>query len=254
MSDNSSPKQLQSETLRTSIAYDYVPGNPDKPVLMFLHGLHSDMDSSKCVYGMALAKELGHGAVRLDYPCHGASEGAFVDFTIGKALQAAQDVAAHIGLPIIPVGSSTGAWVTLLLAQAMGAQVQGFVTIANAADFTERLYWDTLTDEEKTSWQTTGIRTEPADEGEVWHIGYDLITEGRNHLLLDGDSLSQVTCPARLLHGMADDVVPWHFSTDVAAKLGGTDVQVRLIKDAGHRFNRESDLAALQQAICELTA
>jgi pimeloyl-ACP methyl ester carboxylesterase len=252
MSDNLSPKRLQSETLRTQIAYDFVPGDVKKPVLMFLHGLHSDMESSKCVSGMALAKELGLGAVRLDYPCHGQSEGDFVDFTIGKALQAAMDIATLVGQPVVPVGSSTGAWVALLLAQALKERVAGLVTIANAADFTEKLFWETLSKDEQTDWQQKGVRIEPADEGEVWHIGYELIAEGRQHMVLDGEALTQVTCPARLLHGMADDVVPWHFSTDVAAKLGGDDVQVLLVKDADHRFKRESDLDLLKQAIINL--
>ncbi|MBI1364258.1 MAG: alpha/beta fold hydrolase [Proteobacteria bacterium] len=252
MSDNSSPKMLQSETLRTRIAYDYVPGNSQKPVLMFLHGLHSGMESSKCIHGMALAARLGLGAVRFDYPCHGASDGEFVDFTIGQALQAAKDVVAHIDRPVVVVGSSTGAWVALLLAHALPDKVRGIVTVANACDFTERLYWDPLSDEEKQDWQTSGVRVEPADEGEIWQIGYTLVDEGRRHMLLEGDKLAAVTCPARLLHGMADDVVPWHFSTDVAEKLGGADVKVELVKDADHRFKREGDLALMEQAIFSL--
>jgi pimeloyl-ACP methyl ester carboxylesterase len=254
MSNNSSPIFLQSETLRMRIAYDVLPGKAGSPVLLALHGLHSDRASSKCEATMALAVQLGIGALRLDYPGHGQSSGQFEAFTIGQAVQAAAEVAQMTGRPIIPVGSSTGAWVALLLALRLPQQVRGIVTVANACDFTERLFWEPLSAADKKAWEQTGLRTEPADEGETWRIGFDLIREGRDHLLLGTGKLARITCPVRLLHGMADDVVPWTFSTDVAAELGSNDVQVTLIKDGDHRLKREADIALLEQAITEISA
>lgn len=236
------------------VAYEYVPTrHPGGKTVLFLHGLGSDMLGTKIETILPWAQEKRMGTARLDYPGHGQSEGLFENFTISQALAAAQHLVDHvIKGQVVLVGSSTGGWVSLLLALTRPERVAGVVTIACAADFTERLYWESLSADEQDDWKNTGYREEAKDEGLTWRLGYNLITDGRSHMLLGHSKLHGIRCPMRLLHGMVDDVVPWQFSTEVAAELGGDDVLVQLVKDADHRMNRPYDMTLMKEAIADL--
>jgi dipeptidyl aminopeptidase/acylaminoacyl peptidase len=56
----------------------------------------------------------------------------------------------------------------------------------------------------------------------------------------------------RLLHGMADESVPWRQSLKLAERLAGTDVALTLVKDGDHRLSRDADLARLARMLDEL--
>ena len=77
-----------------------------------------------------------------------------------------------------------------------------------------------------------------------------MIADAPAHLLMDG--LIRIDAPVRLLHGQCDDAVPWRLALDIAARITGDDVQVRLIKDGDHRLSREADIAALLRMVEEL--
>jgi pimeloyl-ACP methyl ester carboxylesterase len=74
-------------------------------------------------------------------------------------------------------------------------------------------------------------------------VTHRLIEEGREHLLLRG--AIDLDRPVWLIHGMADEEVPWRTSLGIAERLTGPDVRVILIKDGDHRLSRERDLALL---------
>ena len=59
-------------------------------------------------------------------------------------------------------------------------------------------------------------------------------------------------CPVRLLHGQADQDVPWEVSLKLAAALQSADVQVTLIKDGDHRLSRDCDIALLLRTVAAL--
>ncbi len=50
-----------------------------------------------------------------------------------------------------------------------------------------------------------------------------------------------LTCPVRLIHGLADSDVPWRVSLDAAACLESDDVGVTLVKDGDHRLSDPDD-------------
>jgi len=228
------------------------PKGKNKPAVLFLHGLHSDRFGGKIEAGKQWCAENGVDFATLDYPCHGQSSGKFVDFTISHALLAARHIITKIlKKPVVVVGSSTGGWVALILAKALPKQVKGVVTVANACDFTEQLYWNPLPEAEKKAWQEKGYKVEPSWDGGEWHTGFNLIQDGRKHLLFGG-GLQHITCPVRLLHGTADKAVPWQTSIQVAEELGGDDVQVLLAPHADHRFSTPENLAMLAEAIASV--
>ena len=233
------------------VVYESIPQTQgrSKPAVLFLHGLHSDRLGGKIETGKEWCAKNGIDFATLDYPCHGDSDGEFVDFTITHALEAATHLIESIlKKPVVVVGSSTGGWLTLLLAKALPNKVKGIVSIANACDFTEELYWKPLPEAEQKDWEAKGYKAEPSWDGSEWHIGFELIRDGRTHLLMD-KHLDKIKCPVRLLHGTADDAVPWQTSVQVAEQLGGDDVEVRIFPHANHRFSEPQNLDALRAAL-----
>jgi len=78
-----------------------------------------------------------------------------------------------------------------------------------------------------------------------------LIEEGRKHLILRQPI--PLSCPVRLLHGMADPDVPYQTSLRLAGQLKDAQVTVELIEDGDHRLSRDSDLARMLAAVDELS-
>lgn len=246
MSEHSSVKTLSIKG--QDVAYRYQkPATKNGKTVVFLHGLGSDSHGSKVTALEPFCHDIGLGTLAFDYPCHGQSDGKLVDFTISKALDAVLALLDTLDEQVILYGSSTGGWLTLLTAMRQPEKVAGAMTIACATDFTEELYWQSMTPEQQTDWIEKGYLESPADDGEVWHIGYELITDGRKHLLFGTGALTKLRCPIRFIHGMEDDVVPFGFSVRTASECGSENAQVILVKGANHSLSRPQDIALQQQ-------
>lgn len=219
---------------------------------MFCGGFRSDMGGTKAVFLESHCLEEGYAYTRFDYRGHGESSGDFTDGTIGLwrddtllALDEATDG------PVALVGSSMGAWIALLAALARPARVRGLVLVAPALDFTEELIWKRLPDNIRTEltrnglWERPSVYTEEPDR-----ITMKLIEEGRGHLLSGGPI--SFSGPVRILHGMADETVPWSFATRTAELLEASDVVVTLVKDGDHRLSDDANLKRLSVAVDEV--
>ena len=230
-----------------SIAYHASPGSC--PGIVFLGGFMSDMTGSKALALENHAREASRAFLRFDYQGHGASSGAFEAGTIG--LWAADAIAALDALttgPQILVGSSMGGWIMLLTALARPERVAGLLGIAAAPDFTEDLMWDAFDAERRATLQRDGLLREPSDYGdEPYTITLKLIEEARQHLLLRAPI--PLTCPVRLIQGVADADVPWQTAIRLAEALESQDVEVQLVKNGGHRLSEPDDLARLTRTL-----
>jgi pimeloyl-ACP methyl ester carboxylesterase len=217
-----------------------------------LPGFRSDMAGTKATFldEFCVTRDLPY--VRFDYSGHGESSGRFEDGTIGGwAEDAIAIVDALADGPLILVGSSMGGWIMLLTALARPDCVAGLVGVAPAPDFTEALIWTHLRDEEREQLARVGRLQMPSDYSEEpTIITRTLIEEGRRHLLLSAPI--GIRCPVRLLHGMADQDVPYRLSLELAGRIASDDVRVTLIKDGDHRLSRAEDLALLGATIEEL--
>ncbi|MCC7274294.1 MAG: alpha/beta hydrolase [Alphaproteobacteria bacterium] len=225
------------------LAYHRLPGRG--PGIVFLGGFMSDMTGTKAMALEAACRAAGRAFLRFDYGGHGASEGRFVDGTIGGwAADAITMLDAATEGPQILVGSSMGGWLMVLAALARPGRIAGLVGIAAAPDFTEDLMWQEFPEPVRRVLLRDGIWHEPSAYGAApYPITLRLIEEGRGHLVLRAPIA--LTCPVRLLHGVADRDVPWRQSQMLMERLAASDVTLTLVKDGDHRLSRPEDIARL---------
>jgi pimeloyl-ACP methyl ester carboxylesterase len=238
---------------QASIAYRCREGGAGLPGVLFLYGFRSDMTGTKAGQLDRFCAMRNQAYVRFDYQGHGASSTPFEECTLGLWLEDALAVLdqACVG-PQILVGSSMGAWLALLVALRRPDRVAGLILIAGAPDFTEALLWPRLGPEQREILLAEGALRIPSPYDPAGYlITRKLVEEARTHLLLTGRIA--LAAPARLLHGMEDEDVPWQHSLRVAVALSGDDIVVTLIKDGDHRLSRPQDLARLEAAIDELS-
>ena len=232
------------------IAYHRTPGSP--PGVVFLGGFMSDMTGIKAGTLDTWCRRHGRAFVRFDYLGHGRSSGRFENGTIGRWAQDAIAVIDHLTEgPQVLVGSSMGAWMMLLAALARSDRIVGLLGVASAADLTESLLWERFDPETRQRLQEHGVIHLPSDyDAQPYAITRRLITEGRQHLLLNGPI--PLTCPTRLLHGMRDPDVPWQTSLRIAEHLDSEDTRLILIKDGDHRLSRPRDLVLMTDTLAGL--
>lgn len=231
------------------LAYHRTPGQG--PWIVFLGGLKSDMMGTKAVFLEDWARRQGRAFLRFDYSGHGESSGAFTDGCIGDwAEDTRAAVAALTEGSIVPIGSSMGGWQALLLARAQPDRIAGLVTIAAAPDFTEDGYWATFTDAQKQMLQDVGQVELPSDYMEPYVITRRMIEDGRQQLVLRNPL--HLPFPVRFLQGTADTAVSVATAVRLLEHASGPDMQLRLIKDADHRFSDGPCLDLILDAVDEV--
>lgn len=215
-------------------------------------GLMSDMTGTKATFLEGFCKEKGWGYLRFDYGGHGASSGKFEDGTIGSWLTDALAVVDYLTEgPIILVGSSLGGWMVLLSALQRPDRVKGLIGLASAPDFTKRMLWPSFTPENKKELQDTGQVKMPSDyDDEPYIFTQTLLDEAENHLVLEGPI--KLDMPVRLIHGMADNDVPYNTSLAIMEKLQSPDAALALVLGAGHGLSTDNDLDRLGKLLKEV--
>lgn len=230
------------------------------PGIFWLGGFMSDMHGTKAQALDQWAANQGKSCVRFDYSGHGESVGDLKTGTIGGWLEESLAVFTRCCEgPQIIVGSSMGGWLALLLARAFQRipnpkqTICSLVLIAPAVDFTETLISQQLSAHQRKEIQRQGFLLSPSDDSnQPYCITRQLLEEGRNHLLLNGDRI-EVNCPIYILQGMKDNEVPWEHAMQLMSKISSDDMTLTLIKDGDHRLARPKDieslLATVQRAV-----
>ena len=240
---------LQSED-GVQLAYQFSEGST--PTVVFLSGFASHMGGAKALHLQQWCRDRGQAYLRLDYRGHGSSGGEFESGTIGSW---ARDALAVLGSvtqgPLLLVGSSMGAWIMLIAARELGERVHAMVGLASAPDFTEELVHARLDAAQRAQLNRDG-RLERAS---AYHQGPNVITlamieDGRRYLQLQ--EMIPVSCPVRLIHGLADTDVPWEISLRLADRLDSEDVHVVLVKDGGHRLSEPEQLMLITDTLSAL--
>lgn len=225
------------------LAYRYSEGSG--PTLIFLPGYMSDMSGSKALAVEAWARANGRACLLFDYSGCGQSEGEIETATLDRWRDDALALIDRLTSgPIVPIGSSMGGWLMLLIALARPERVAALAGIAPAPDFTDWGY----DQEEKLKILAEGrLERENPYGPEPTVTTRAFWQSGEANRLLHGPIA--IDCPVRILHGQNDPDVPWHHSPHLASLLRSDDVQITLIKDGDHRLSRAEDIALLLRVI-----
>ena len=234
------------------IAYHQTQGRA--PGVVFLSGFRSDMEGAKALHLQSWAEATGRAFLRFDYSGHGRSHG---DFAEGAISDWREDAAAVIQTltdgPQVLVGSSMGGWLALLLARDMGAHVAGVVGIAAAPDFTNRMWEDEFSDQDRADLLSSGHVLRPsAYADDPYVITRRLIEDGQQNLLLDRDLV--LPMPVRLLQGTADLDVPPKVALTLLGHCQCSDLRLTLVKDADHRLSTPECLGLITKTVDDVFA
>lgn len=225
------------------LAYRFLPG--EGPLLLFLPGYMSDMEGSKAQAVLAHAAGAGRACLLLDYSGCGASEGCFEGGTLTRWRD---DVLTLIDAfwpegDFVPIGSSMGGWLALLVALERPERTAALVGIAAAPDFTD---WG-CTEAQRATLLAEGRLVEPSPYGGSSVMTRGFWESGQASLLLGGPIA--LDCPVRLLQGQKDEEVPWKLALQLAERLRSEDVQTILVKDGTHRLSRDEDIALILRTL-----
>jgi pimeloyl-ACP methyl ester carboxylesterase len=223
------------------IAYRYREPKADSPTVLFLPGYASDMEGAKAEAIDAFCATRGAGCFRFDYSGTGASGGQFAEGTLTRWLD---EVLSAIDLltegPLILAGSSMGGWLALHAALRRKGRVKALLGIAAAPDFTD---WGFTQEELETLVRDGKLeRANPygPEPSVTWRGFWE---SGAGHRLLY--SPIDLIIPIRLVHGEQDQEVPMGVPIKLMADLRSADVQLRLIKNGGHRLSEPHEIHAI---------
>jgi hypothetical protein len=228
-----------------TLAYKRVVGTG--PTFVWIGGFRSDMEGTKALALDAAARERDWNFVRYDHFAHGQSSGDWRQATIGRWREDAIALIDSLEGPIIPVGSSMGGWIALLAALARRERMKSLVLINPAQDFTERLMWPNLADDERLAILRDGETTIVEDGLGAYVLTRTMFEEARSWLLLDRDI--PLSVPVHILQGRKDLTVPWSHQIELIQRLTGGDVSMDLISAGDHRLSSETDLERLIETV-----
>jgi pimeloyl-ACP methyl ester carboxylesterase len=215
------------------------------PTLIWLGGFRSDMLGTKASALADWAAGAGRDFLRFDYFGHGASEGEFEAGTITRWRADTLAIIDHLtDGPLILVGSSMGGWLACLAALVRPERVVGLLLIAPAADFTSRLLQPEMDKEARASRARDGVwRRTSAYDPEGYPISRALLEDGARWSILDAPIA--IEAPVRIMHGGADEDVPWRHGLELTMAIKSHDVVFTLVREGDHRLSRPADLGRI---------
>ena len=243
MSDTS---QYFKSSYGDQLAYK-ISNHNSEITLFFFGGYASAMTGTKAINLNNWTQKQKINLVRFDYSGHGESTGNFKDGTVTKWSSEAGEIFHRFKTKKnILVGSSMGGWISLLVLRKNFNDINGFIGIASAPDFTVS-EWLKLSADEQKEFIKKGSILFPDDDYGAYEVSYKFVNDGFNNLLLDKEI--NIRCPIRLLHGRLDKVVPVSTSEKIIEKILSPDKNLIIIEDGDHSLSREQDLNILFQQI-----
>lgn len=234
----------------TFIAYKEHKSNKNLPTIVSLHGLFSNLESSKAVFMHDFCEKNDMNFIRFNALGHEFSSGKFTDQSIDSWLSSAKSFISEL-CPngAILVGSSMGGWVSLLLSRDMPDIIRAVICISPAADFTEEIYASLSAQDQEVIDNEGVIKFSVGPY--VYDISHTLIYGSRKHLLLNKEKID-IACPVHILHGMNDKEVPYKKSLLTIDKITSEHALCTLVKTGTHSLSRPGDLKLLSDSIMSI--
>ena len=180
--------------------------------VVFFHGFMSDMIGAKPVAIQRFCNKQKLNFLKFEYSGHGRSSGKFIEGNISKWADDAKQLIKSKNKKnknLIFIGSSMGSWIALILLPLFKKQVKGFIGIASAPEFLEKLMWKKFTQKiKKTIMKKKIYHLKHGDY--TYPLTKQLILNGRKNKVLNNKI--NLNIPITLLHGLKDEVVPLNFS------------------------------------------
>jgi len=213
--------------------------------IVFLHGFMSDIEGEKPTAILKYAKENKLGFLALEYSGHGKSSGKFTNGNISKW---SKDVEVLIKKIVkknnfILVGSSMGAWLSLIQFKNFKKQIKGFLGIGSAPEFLENLMWKKFTKKMKKETIKKGVINLRHGNYE-YPITHQLIKDGRKNKILDKKIRSQINVTT--IHGSKDEVVPQSYSKKVLKIFSKAKKKLVIIKNGNHSLSNKQGLKKIE--------
>jgi pimeloyl-ACP methyl ester carboxylesterase len=226
---------------KRKIKYLFIKKNSQITVVFF-HGLMSDMVGAKPTAIQKFCRKLKLNFLKFEYSGHGRSSGKFIEGNISKWTdEAKQLIKSKIknDKNLIFVGSSMGSWIALNLFSFFKKQIKGFIGIASAPEFLEKLMWKKFSKKIKKIIMTKKIY-HLEHGGFIYPITKQLIFDGRKNKVLNNKINLKI--PIVLFHGAKDEVVPLNFSKKIFEICKKSKKKLIKIKNGNHSLSRKSDL------------
>ena len=209
--------------------------------IVFLHGFMSDIEGKKPKIFFKNAKKNKLGFLALEYSGHGKSTGKFtngnitkwskeINFTIKKIIKKNN---------FILIGSSMGAWLSLMQFKDFNKQIVGFLGIGSAPEFLENLMWKKFT--KKMKKEIIKKRIYNLKHGNYeYPISYQLIKDGRKNKILHKKINSKIS--VTMIHGSKDEVVPQNYSKKVLQIFNKAKKKLIIINNGDHSLSSKLSL------------
>ena len=226
---------------KRKIKYLFIKKNSQITVVFF-HGFMSDLAGAKPTAIQNFCRKLKLNFLKFEYSGHGRSSGKFIEGNISKWTdEAKQLIKSKIKKDknLIFVGSSMGSWIALNLFSFFKKQIKGFIGIASAPEFLEKLIWKKLSKKIKKIIMTKKIY-HLNHGGFIYPITKQLIFDGRKNKVLNNKINLKI--PIVLFHGTKDEVVPLNLSKKIFRICKKSKKKLIRIKNGDHSLSRKSDL------------
>ena len=226
---------------KKKIKYFFLNKNSEITVVFF-HGFMSDMIGEKpsAIERFCRLKKINF--IKFEYSGHGRSSGKFIDGNISKWTSEARQLIrskCKKKNKLIFIGSSMGSWIALNLFIYFKKRIKGFIGIASAPEFLEKLMWDKFNNETKKTIMTKNIHYLKYGEY-TYPITKQLILDGRKNKVLN--SKINLEIPITLVHGSKDKIVPLNFSKKILKICKKSKKKLVIIKNGDHSLSRKNDL------------
>ena len=228
--------------LNQKIAYKYFKGK--SPGIIYIHGMASDMEGTKSLSIEKYSQKKGLSFLRFDCRGHGKSYGDFHNFTIKDwKNDLIEMIDKKTKGPQILIGSSLGAWIMMLATKHRKPRIAGLIGLAPAPDATKYLM-NELPKKFKNEINKKGMAKFKKLNVIMTKKFFE---EGNKNLVLKNNI--SFNKPVILIHGLKDKDVKPEISKKILKKISSNKVQIRYLKNSGHRLSNENEIKTIHNSI-----
>ncbi len=220
----------------------------NRDFIVFLHGFMSDLEGKKPKNFLNFAKKNKLNFLAIEYSGHGKSSGNFTDGNISKWSRETHFLIKKIiqKNKFYLIGSSMGAWISLIQFKFFRKQIKGFLGIGSAPEFLEGLMWNKFTKKMKNEIKKKGVINLRHGDYE-YPITLQLIKNGRKNKVLN-KKINQST-KVTMVHGSKDKSVPINYSRKVLKIFKNAKKKLLIVKNGDHSLSTPKYLKLLNKEL-----